>query len=602
MLKTVQEMQTRAQQMQTGAIDRDKRTVELSFSSEVAADRRSYIEVLSHKDGSIRMGRLNDGAPVLINHDPDRHVGVVERAWIEKGKGKAQIRLSKSADGERILNDIEDGILKNVSVGYMIHDVAKSRSGKDGVETVTATDWEPLEISLVSIPVDPGVGVGRAYEKQTEAQTQNTKSMSEENQNKPDQKTEPAQEVRSQNLDGYVKVEVVEGLKRSMDDIKKSFEAAQAEAKRQLQELKTRSEQSQPIGGIRSGEKGEPEYNLARAISGFIRSGRFDGYEAEVHQEMEKRGHRANNGGLLVPFSRNLTTATGSSPYGGYAQDVSVREPVDALRARTFFDRIGATVLTGLSSSVKIPRVATPGTVVVNTEGGSLSGTGDLVLGQESLDPLIVQGKSQYSKSLFATGVVSISDMIRNDMEKQIANKMEDLAIQGSGSSGQPQGLKTLSGATTTTASASNGTAYTYSDIIKMTQDTSAANAALESSRFLTSSKGFGKMRRTEISSNTAAFVGSISGGRYFLADHDVVVSNNVPSADTKGTGTALTHFYFGDWSYMVVGMFGEGIEVTVDPYTLADTNLVKLSGIALYDIGWTQPAAFARLLDAITA
>lgn len=572
----------RDMKFETRKVDEKKRTAELSFSSEREVERWYGIEILNHTDGAIDMTRLNDGAALLLNHDPDKQIGVVERAWMEGKRGKAIVRFGRSPLAEEIFQDVRDGIRQLVSVGYVVNDRSIQRDEKTGLETHRVTSWSPLEISIVSVPADPGVGVGREIE------------LKNQDQNKP-QDNQPTEERQTMSVE-VINEQVEKAVGEKLNPALERFQ-------RTLDEIKAKSEKPELL---RTGKQAETkelrQYNLCNAINSFCERGNWgDGIEKEISDNLKTRyNHKSDR--FVVPFSvRNVTTDTSGTPYGGYTQDVVVQQPVDALRAQTFFDRIGATILQGLSGSVQIPILRTPSTVVKNTEGGTLSGTGDPVFAQETLEPLIVQGQVKVSKSLLATGVTDVGAMIQRDLEKQIANKMEAFALTGAGSSGEPQGLKTLSGATTSVASGTNGTAYSYLEVLKTTQDTSAANASLDRSRFLTSMKGFGKLRRTEISSNTALFAATYDGGTARIADFPAVISNNVPSTDTKGSGTNLTQIYFGDWSYMVVGMFGAGMEIIVDPYTEASKNLVVINAIALYDIAWTQPAAFARLLEAIT-
>lgn len=140
------------------AIDTKKRTAVLSFSSEVEVERWYGIEVLSHSAGHVRLGRLNNGAPLLHGHNRNDQIGVVDSAQIAGRHGIASVRLSRSARGEEFLQDLLDGIRRKVSVGYRIHKVEVEKLSSD-VEKVRVVDWEPQEISLVSIPADDSVGV-----------------------------------------------------------------------------------------------------------------------------------------------------------------------------------------------------------------------------------------------------------------------------------------------------------------------------------------------------------------------------------------------------------------------------------------------------------
>ena len=142
------------------AVDADARTVDLSFSSEAQVERWYGVEILDH-GAQVRMDRLRNSAPLLLNHDRDQQIGVVETAQIDGSdkRGRATVRFSRGALGEEIFRDVEDGIRGLVSVGYRIHKVEVEE--RDKVEYVRVVDWEPFEISIVSIPADTSVGVGR---------------------------------------------------------------------------------------------------------------------------------------------------------------------------------------------------------------------------------------------------------------------------------------------------------------------------------------------------------------------------------------------------------------------------------------------------------
>jgi len=155
--------------IRSGSVNEESRTVDLSFSSEEPYKRYDrqlgeYYEVLSHESDDIDMSRVNDGAPVLVNHNPDDHVGVVEHAEVgEDKRGYAKVRFGRSARAIEIFNDVLDGIRKNVSVGYKWLKSEKVGEAEDGLPIVRAS-FIPFEISLASIPADNSVGVGRTEE------------------------------------------------------------------------------------------------------------------------------------------------------------------------------------------------------------------------------------------------------------------------------------------------------------------------------------------------------------------------------------------------------------------------------------------------------
>jgi len=178
--KKTDELSHRSFELNQRAINEEDRTIEIAFSSEAEVERGYGTEVLDHRAESVRLDRLNNGGAFLMEHNRNDQIGVVERAWIDDDKkGRAVVKFSKSARAEEIFQDVKDGIRRLVSVGYRIHEM-DSEKMDGGRESIRATDWEPFELSLVSIPADDSVGVGRAMKnEQTETQNLKNQNMSE---------------------------------------------------------------------------------------------------------------------------------------------------------------------------------------------------------------------------------------------------------------------------------------------------------------------------------------------------------------------------------------------------------------------------------------
>ncbi len=150
--------------------DDSERSFILSFSSEEPYNRWFGPEILDHSDGCVNLERLNTIGVVLFNHDRDEVVGKIVRAWIEDGRGEAEITFDSDEKSERIYQKVRSGTLKGVSVGYMVTDweeVASGEQSEDGRFSgpcSIAKKWAPYEVSIVSVPADPTVGVGRSLE------------------------------------------------------------------------------------------------------------------------------------------------------------------------------------------------------------------------------------------------------------------------------------------------------------------------------------------------------------------------------------------------------------------------------------------------------
>ena len=144
-------------------IDEEARTVPLAFSSEEPYQRWFGIEILGHEKDQVEMDFIAGGtAPLLVGHNHDDIVGVIEKAWIDPDrKGRAIVRFGRSARAEEVFQDVVDGIRRNVSVGYQINEMKLIESDEDKGDTYMVTRWTPYEASLVSVPADTTVGVGR---------------------------------------------------------------------------------------------------------------------------------------------------------------------------------------------------------------------------------------------------------------------------------------------------------------------------------------------------------------------------------------------------------------------------------------------------------
>lgn len=165
-------IQARAASVRPASANAEKRTVDLVWSTGAQVRRadwwtgQRYIEELSMDPKHIRLDRLNGGANLIDSHSSwslRNVLGVVERGWLDGKEGIATVRFSERTEVEPIFRDVMSGIIRNVSVGYMVHRYERIRAAKEGdLDVLRAVDWEPAEISLVAVPADPGAGVRAA--------------------------------------------------------------------------------------------------------------------------------------------------------------------------------------------------------------------------------------------------------------------------------------------------------------------------------------------------------------------------------------------------------------------------------------------------------
>lgn len=202
-------------------VDTDSRTVELSFSSETPYGRWFGDEILCHDEECINLERFSNGlGTVLFNHDRDAVVGHIEKVWLEDNRGKALVRFDTDEQSETIFQKVQSGTLQGVSVGYAIYryevledEDTKSTNGRFNGPAYVVTDWEPLEISIVSVPADPTVGVGRSAEEiHTSIDTQ------EDNTRMDQEKTLEVQEVKATPVETGI---TQEDLQKAMEQERK---------------------------------------------------------------------------------------------------------------------------------------------------------------------------------------------------------------------------------------------------------------------------------------------------------------------------------------------------------------------------------------------
>lgn len=146
----------------------DSRRRVISFSSEEPYRRWFGMEILDHADSAVDLDRLNQVGVLLFNHKTDVVVGKVIRAWVEERRGMAEVEFDTDDDAEKIFGKVKSGTLKTTSVRYSVdawEEVVAGKTSADGRFTgpcQIARKWTPLEVSIVSVPADPTVGVGRS--------------------------------------------------------------------------------------------------------------------------------------------------------------------------------------------------------------------------------------------------------------------------------------------------------------------------------------------------------------------------------------------------------------------------------------------------------
>jgi len=595
------------------------RTFEFPFSSEYPVKRYFGNEVLSHDDGAADLSRLNDGGAVLFNHNMDKPIGVVESARIdsETKRGYAKIRFSRNKFASEVLQDVQDGILRGISFGYSINDIDETEDG------MLARSWSVHELSVVTVPADPTIGFGRSLisPSQGNSITMEDNSPIEEINSavesaSPSVRTmeestkETAVDTATEAVEIDIKAEVQRaidennartasitslcrefgkyGAEELTDSLIKSNKSP-AEAKAAILDLvKNKAEAvNTPIRStdMSTNEVGlEPKevkkFSFLRALNALAnptdrQAQEAAAFEREVSEEASKRYDKPANG-ILVPnevLKRDLNVGTATAGGNLVPTELLAGSFIDILRKRMAVMATNPTMLTGLSGNVSIPRMTSTSTAYFVGESGSPTES-QQAFDQVNMTPKTVGAFVDYSRRLLLQSSIDVETMIRDDIAKVIATKLDNAAIYGSGSSNEPLGIKDTTGVGTQTIS----TFGTFAEYIGMETDVAAANADVANMFYLINASARGALKSTEKASNTAQFVfenNEING-------YPAIVSNQLANNDVL----------FGDFSQFVIGMWS-GLDLTVDPYANATAGSVRIIALQDVDFGVKQPGAF---------
>lgn len=589
--------------VERAAVNEKDRTVDLSFSSEEPYERWFGIEILDHAASSVRLGRLQNRGAVLVNHRLDDQVGVVEEVSLGSDrKGRARVRFGKSSRAEEIFRDVVDGIRALTSVGYAIHEM-KLEKASEGVDTYRVTDWEPYEISLVSVPADATVGVGRAAEE-TNLETRIIKEKQPMDNVK--EKDAPAQAaeiklVQDQARDaetariraivavgrqfGYA--ELADQYVRDGKPVAEFQNAVLAEiGKKAAAGVKDTKE-------IGLADKEVKNYSLMRAIRALSENNwKNAGFERECHEAvMQKQGIQPGHNGIFVPvevqarmisrelLKRDLTVGTASA--GGYlvATDNLASSFIELLRARAKVVQLGARMLPGLVGNVTIPKMSAGGTAYwLSTEATAITES-QQTFGQLALTPKNVGAYTEVSKQLMMQSNPAADALVMDDLSKVLALAIDSAALNGSGASGQPTGVINTAGIGSVT-----GTSLNWPGIVEFETDVATANADVDTMAYLTTPAIRGTLKARD---KTGTTVGNyVWGGTNLektLNGYRAEVSTQVPSAN----------MLFGDWSQIVIAEWG-ALEIAINPYASFTAGITGIRGWATVDIGVRQAGAFS--------
>lgn len=607
-------------------------------SSEYPVERFFGTEILDHSPGSIRMDRVKAGAvPLLFNHDMDDVIGMVDDLRLMDRRLVSDAHFFSTSRANEIDQMVEGG-LRNVSIRYRIHTVEVDKNGDERV-----IDWEPLEVSIVSIPADPTVGMGRAVEGQpsfeamrilappespaVSAETPKTqkqeKAMSEESRKADEVEADEGNTAERKEESRQPRVEVEERQPRSDDAIALERQRREGitnlckanriddkirdlwigqgisltEVSKDLLRIIEERGNTNPEPASKLGmSPGETQrYSLQRAIRACAENDwSAASFELDCSRQVAAKLNKApSKEKFFVPFDvmndpkritpgaqrhlgqRDLSTGAGG---GGFLVETDNMGFIEFLRNRSVAFRMGTRRMSGLQGDVTIPRQSAAATAYwLGNETTQITESAPTIV-QIALSPKNVGAYTEISRQLLLQSSPDAEGVVTADLARVVATAADLAVLNGSGASGQPEGILQTSGIGSVT-----GTSLGFAGVLEFQSDVATANVEPTRGGYVTTPAVASLMAQRVKFSNTASplWDGNLWDGN--MCGFPAMSSNQMPAA------TML----FGDFSDTIVGEWGV-LEVEVNPYANFQAGIIGVRAIYSLDVAVTRPFSYS--------
>jgi HK97 family phage major capsid protein len=579
------DMKTRSMMASANVINEERRTVRIAISSEEPVERSFGMEILDHSERSIDLEFARSGRmPLLLDHDPRQQIGVVEDVEIDSATRRLRgtVRFGKGALASEIYNDVVDDIRGNISVGYAVN-----KMDREGSDSYRVSSWTPMEVSVVSIPADRTVGVGRSADDDLQSRKPETPrkeiTMSEQTQIDVEAVKAEAARAAAKDTAEIYRLAAKHNQRDLADKAVNEGKDLAAFRGDLLEAIGNKPLDDQSIGMERKEVK---SFSLMRAIRAMANPTDRKAADAargefEASAEAAKRAG-VDAQGLYIPTDvlrswgqRDLNTSDDSAMI---AEDYRAGDFIDVLRNASSVMQAGATMLTGLVGDVKIPRKSTASSAAfISTEGGAAAES-EPTFGQVTMSPKTLGAFTDITRLMMMQSSLDIEALVRNDLSTALALAIDNGALQGSGSSGNPTGIKNTSGINTPTNFAAANP--TFAEVVAMETAVAEDNALMGNLAYILPAGMYGALKTTVKDSGSGQFVvepgNTINGYRS-------IVSNQVTAGD----------LYFGNFSDLLIGMYG-GLDITVDPYTNSTSGTVRIVALQTVDVAVRHAVSFA--------
>ena len=567
-----------------GEPDLEARTVPVVLATDTPVDRQGYIEVLDISRADLSRGDL----PLIESHDDQSvNIGVVRNIRIEGGVLRGDAVFGASSRASELLADVQTGIVTGISIGYQLTDQGQLVTLADGREAISFA-FQPHEVSIVAVPADTRAGFFRSRKTVSLSKPQLEKIMKSDTEYVGSNYS--AREILALG-DAHAKRGGIELANRfiregrSVDDFRDAL----------LNQVQPRQEtDTLYLDGQNQGRSG-PDYSLLRAVDAAITGDwRKAGFEREMSQEMA-RAYGRQPRGIFVPFNamRNTRVMSTGGATTGQALVPNVHTGfVEMLRNSARVLEAGATVMSGLTGNIDIPRQTAGAAAEWLAEDDAITPS-DMNFDSVLLTPKSCGAMLSWTRRMAHSSVPEMEGLARQDLAKQIGLAIDRAALHGLGSSNQPTGIYAASNVN----SVAMGGVPTYAKLINMAAELGKDNSLQGSLAFMTTPGMAGLLAQTLVAASAGSDM--IWGGS--MVEGQLVGIKAYSTGQVSSTlGAGAEHgLVLGDFSQMIVGVWGGGVDILVDPYTDSDRGRVRISAFMDMDIALRHPEAFCKATGA---
>ncbi|KAF3715738.1 HK97 family phage major capsid protein [Escherichia marmotae] len=598
------------------AIDETDRTVELSFASEIPVVRdikgTLYNEILLCSPENVDLSRLNDGAPVLVEHDAMRQVGIVENARVDMDKVcRATVRFSALGTANTIFGMIVEGIRPKVSVGYNILDYYL-----DGNDLIVSK-WQPYEVSSVSTPADNSVGVGRSLNSNDEI------TLEDQPQMEPEQKEElvpeveiieeaPVEEVQPEVIEESVVVEseeseevveaesevieevqevqpeLVEERSIAVTDIQESInKEVEANRIRELQSISSVlgvSTEEAIKNGVsvedfkrslnkdnKSIDKDIKKMEKKSLINEGLRSLKGEAHDLETF-EKGVRGYNADLNAMVRSTADTTSTVTAAGLVKEELSDAYIRQ----LLARTVLGELPVTVFGGLAGrgNFSIPRAKGMSPAAKFYAEDEAVSDGFETFDKITLKPRMFAAGIKITKAMLLSNAAT-ERYVTDELLRQCSNGLESAVFTQ------------IANTVPVQETAAVGT-VTEADVQKAIEALGVANVDINRCVAIVHPSMLAKLRQYAILGNTSA-VSAVAGHRYdmWLCDEVRVIESTFVAADA---------ILIGDFSELIFANWNEGQELDFDDTTYRAAQTIAIRSFQYLDVAIAHEESFVQI------